>query len=162
VKLGATTMWERWDGWTPEKGFQDPGMNSFNHYAFGSVGNWMYNTITGIDTDGPGFKKIILKPQPPRDPRGEGLTYAMATYESIRGTITSDWKRGASDGEATRYNFTVPVNTTAIAHIPAPSQDAIKEFGKSVGEAEGVKFLYTESGAQVYRLQSGVYSFEVK
>src|SRR5205814_8222065 len=59
VKLGATTMWERWDGWTPDKGFQDPAMNSFNHYAFGSVGEWMYRTAGGIDTDGPGFKKML-------------------------------------------------------------------------------------------------------
>ena len=57
VKLGATTMWERWDGWTPDKGFQDPGMNSFNHYAFGSVGEWMYRTVGGIDTDGPASRK---------------------------------------------------------------------------------------------------------
>src|SRR5262249_51369057 len=62
VKLGATTMWERWDGWTPEKGFQDPGMNSFNHYAFGSVGEWLYRSAAGIDTDGPGFRRIIIRP----------------------------------------------------------------------------------------------------
>jgi alpha-L-rhamnosidase len=154
VKLGATTMWERWDGWTPEKGFQDPGMNSFNHYAFGSVGNWMYNTIAGINAGSPGFKKIILKPQP-----GEGLSFAKAKYESIRGTIASEWKR---DGEMMRFNFTVPVNTTATAYVPAGDPAKVTESGKPAGEAAGVKFVSSQDGAQVYDLQSGTYAFEVK
>lgn len=62
VKQGATTMWERWDGYTPEKGFQDPGMNSLNHYAFGSVSEWLYRTVAGIETDGPGSAHYHLPP----------------------------------------------------------------------------------------------------
>jgi alpha-L-rhamnosidase len=151
VKLGATTMWERWDGWTPEKGFQDPGMNSFNHYAFGSVGEWIYRTMCGIDTDGPAFKNIVLKPQ-----LGEGLNFAKASYDSIRGRDASEWKR---DGDALALRFTVPPNTTATAYLPARDVASITESGKLASEAEGVKFLWTEDGRTVYRLQSGTYDF---
>jgi hypothetical protein len=63
IKNGATSIWERWDGWTEDKGFQDPGMNSFNHYAFGSVGRWLFNTVAGIDTDGAGYKQRLAPQQ---------------------------------------------------------------------------------------------------
>ncbi len=87
VTLGATTMWERWDGWTPEKGFQTIGMNSFNHYAFGAVGEFLYTAVAGIDFEGPGFERILVRPIP-----GGGLTHARASYDSIRGKIASAWK----------------------------------------------------------------------
>src|SRR6185437_15970733 len=86
VNHGATTIWERWDGWTEEHGFQDPGMNSFNHYSLGSVGEWMFATVAGIDLSEPGFKHILIKPIP-----GGSLTYAKASYDSIRGRIESGW-----------------------------------------------------------------------
>ncbi len=110
VKLGATTMWERWDGWTPDKGFQDPGMNSFNHYAFGSVGEWLYRTAGGIDTDGPGYKNIFIRPEP-----GGDLTWAKAGFDSIQGPISSSWK--LQDGK-TSLDVTIPVNTTATIYVP--------------------------------------------
>ena len=77
IKQGATTIWERWDGWTEEKGFQSPGMNSFNHYSFGAVAEWMYRNIAGIQPDvkKPGFSGIIIRPVP-----GGGLTFAKAEY----------------------------------------------------------------------------------
>ena len=157
VKLGATTMWERWDGWTPDKGFQDPGMNSFNHYAFGSVGEWMFRSAAGIETEGGGtaFKKIIFRPRV-----GEGLDHASATYDSIRGTISSSWKRGA-DGKLT-LSFTLPPNTTATAYLPSADPSRITESGKPVTEAKGVRFLWTESGHTVLRLESGNYTFECR
>jgi alpha-L-rhamnosidase len=154
VTLGATTMWERWDGWTPEKGFQDPGMNSFNHYAFGSVGEWMYRTVGGIDSDGVGFKKIILKPQP-----GEGLEFARAKYRSIRGDIASEWKR---EGDALHVKFTVPPNTTATAYVPAKDAAKVTEGGHAIAKAKGVKFQSAENGVAVYHLKSGNYDFAVK
>jgi alpha-L-rhamnosidase len=153
VKLGATTMWERWDGWTPDKGFQDPGMNSFNHYAFGSVGEWMYRTVSGIDTDGPGYKKIALKPQP-----GEGLRFARAKYDSVRGEIASEWKR---EGDAITYTFVVPPNTSATVTVPAKSAEAVTESGKPAGSAPGVKLLRSGSGEVVYEVGSGRYAFSV-
>ena len=88
VTQGATTIWERWDGWTHDKGFQDPGMNSFNHYAYGAIGAWMYAVVGGIDLDPdqPGYKHIIMHPQP-----GGGLTYAKAELHSMYGIIRSAW-----------------------------------------------------------------------
>ena len=86
VTLGATTMWERWDGWTPEKGFQTPGMNSFNHYAFGAVGEFLYEHVGGIRHVTPGFREVVIAPYP-----GGGLTWARTRYDSIRGTIASSW-----------------------------------------------------------------------
>ena len=88
VKLGATTMWERWDGWTPDRGFQTIGMNSFNHYAFGSVGEYLYSVVGGIRAESPGYDKIRIQPVP-----GEGLDWAEASYRSIHGPIATRWQR---------------------------------------------------------------------
>lgn len=112
VKLGSTTMWERWDGWTPEKGFQDAGMNSFNHYWLGCVGEWLVTGIGGIDTDGPGWKKITLKPY--FTPR---LQKASCRYDSPRGPITSRWER--QKDSSVRWEVTLPANTTATVHLPS-------------------------------------------
>src|SRR6185369_2658691 len=87
IQNGATSIWERWDGWTPEKGFQDPGMNSFAHYAFGAVVGWLFDQVGGISPISPGFESVRIAPQ--IDPN---LTYAKTTYDSIRGAITCDWK----------------------------------------------------------------------
>jgi alpha-L-rhamnosidase len=73
IQHGATSIWERWNGWTPEEGFADPGMNSFAHYAFGAVGQWMFENIAGINTDGSGFRRIVIRPQP-----GGKLSWAKA------------------------------------------------------------------------------------
>src|SRR5215218_7557465 len=87
VTQGATTIWERWDGWTEENGFQDPGMNSFNHYSLGSVGEWLYRYVAGIDLGEPGYGHIVIRPRP-----GGGLTYARGEYDSVRGRISSSWR----------------------------------------------------------------------
>lgn len=94
-------MWERWDGWTREKGFQTPSMNSFNHYSFGSVGRWMFEYMAGIGTDEEqvAFKKIIIKPH-----IGTGVNQVEASYKSIRGEIKSAWK-------VKNKNFTLKVST---------------------------------------------------
>ena len=88
VKHGATTIWERWDGWTPERGFQDPGMNSFNHYSLGSCGQWLFDSAAGIglDPEKPGFRHIIIHPRV-----GGGLTSASASLRSMPGLIASSW-----------------------------------------------------------------------
>ena len=83
IEQGATTIWERWDGWTDEHGFQDAGMNSFNHYALGSVGDWLYESVAGIRPTAPGYERVLIAPQP-----GE-LEWARATYRSVRGEIAS-------------------------------------------------------------------------
>jgi alpha-L-rhamnosidase len=112
VTQGATTIWERWDGWTDNNGFQTPEMNSFNHYAYGAIGGWMYNKVAGInfDADQPGYKHIILHPQP-----GDGLTYARASLQTFYGEVISDWK--LENGTFT-YLITIPPNTTATVRLP--------------------------------------------
>ncbi len=110
VKHGATTIWERWDGWTPEKGFQDPGMNSFNHYSLGSCGEWLLEGVAGIRPGAPGFKTIVIQPA-----IADGLTWARASYRSVRGKIASEWKR---DGRKLTLTVTIPGNTTATIYLP--------------------------------------------
>jgi alpha-L-rhamnosidase len=119
VKHGATTIWERWDGWTPEKGFQDPGMNSFNHYALGSCGEWMFDTCAGIDLDPSvlGFKHMIIHPTP-----GGTLTEANATYDSINGKIVTKWTLNGSNYS---LHVTVPINTTARIWLPPDSSSIV-------------------------------------
>ncbi len=112
VTQGATTVWERWNSWTEKDGFCDPEMNSFNHYAYGAVGDWFYETICGIQPQYDSAEhKFVLAPVP-----GKRLTYASASYRSAYGKIVSAWKR---EGDGIVWNFTVPVNTTAKLVIPA-------------------------------------------
>jgi alpha-L-rhamnosidase len=153
VKHGATTIWERWDGWTPEKGFQDPGMNSFNHYALGSCGQWLFDTVAGIglDPDQPGYKHVIIHPRV-----GGGLTWARASLGSIRGSIASSWS--LKDG-VLAMEVTIPANTTATVYMPAARADAVRESGKPAAEAEGVKLLRFARGETVFDVQSGTYRF---
>ena len=154
VKMGATTIWERWDGWTPDKGFQDPGMNSFNHYSLGSCGEWLYDTVAGIGCDPaqPGFKQIVIRPLP-----GGGLTEAQAQFRSIHGLITSAWKAG--DGTLTLATR-IPANTTATVYVPAKESAGVTEAGKPAASAPGVKFLRMEDGAAVFAVGSGSYQFQ--
>lgn len=123
IRQGATTIWERWDGWTQEKGFQDPGMNSFNHYSLGSVGEWLYSTVAGIDIDPqqPGFQHIIMKPQ-----LGGGLTFAKASVESSYGAIKSHWQLSK---ETLKWEITIPPNTTATVYQPASYGGKTLELG---------------------------------
>jgi alpha-L-rhamnosidase len=88
VKMGATTIWERWDGEKTDSTFQDPGMNSFNHYAYGAIGDWMYRVSAGLELMTPGYKQITINPHPT-----DKLTFAKASFESSYGTISSGWER---------------------------------------------------------------------
>ena len=151
IKNGATTIWERWDGWTEDKGFQDPGMNSFNHYAFGSVGRWLFGTVAGIDTEGPGYKHIRIEPKP-----GGGLRYARASYKSIYGKIVSDWELEA--GKIALY-VAIPANTTATVYVPAKDVDSVTEDNMPVKGAQAVRFLRMDNGRAVFAVGSGKYRF---
>ncbi len=153
IKHGATTIWERWDGWTAEKGFQDPGMNSFNHYSLGSVGEWLFESVAGIDLDPeiPAFRHSILRPV-----IGGGLTYAKAEYKSIYGIIASGWKL---DNDTLSLDVTIPANTTATVYIPAAEGSEVLEGGKPARKAKGLKFVKAENGCMVFEAGSGVYSF---
>ena len=167
VDQGATTIWERWNSYTKESGFGDPGMNSFNHYAYGAVGEWMYRYMCGIqyDEQQPGFKHIILQPQPDRRqqlPAGQELiTSASARHESYYGEIRSAWQTADQDGFT--YECTVPANTTATLYLPVGSdQTAVYEGERPAADAEGVEYVGYEDGCQVYRLGSGSYRFTTR
>ena len=154
IKQGATSIWERWDGWTPEKGFQDPGMNSFAHYSFGAVYQWMVENIGGIRNDGPAYKKIVIAPTPDGK-----LTSADVRYDSIRGRIETAWKKS---GDKLTLNITIPANTAATVLVPAKSADAITESGKPLAKAPGVKFLRMEGDCAVLEVEAGSYRFETR
>jgi alpha-L-rhamnosidase len=154
VKVGSTTMWERWDGWLPDKGFQDPGMNSFNHYWLGCVGQWLQCSVAGIDTDGPGFARITIRPR--LASAGKGLTSARGSYDSIRGRITSQWSRG-EDGF--RLSVVIPANTVATVCVPTQDPASVREGGQQVEGVVGVKFLRQEKGYAVFEVGSGQYVF---
>ena len=151
IEQGATTIWERWNSYSHKDGFGDVAMNSFNHYSLGSCGEWMFRSMLGIDSDGVGFRKIVMKPE-----LGEGITWAKGHYDSIQGRISSDWKR---EDEAFLWNITVPANTTATVYVPAKDAAAITESGNPASQAEGVKFLRMEAGRAVYEVASGEYTF---
>jgi alpha-L-rhamnosidase len=155
VLWGSTTMWERWDGWRPDKGFQDPGMNSFNHYWLGCVSEWLFTQAAGLDTDGPSFKKIVVRPEIVSPDKG--FSWVKATYNSIRGPVSSAWK--IENGKF-RLQVSVPANCTAIVHIPTRQAGEIKENGRPAAKREGIKLIGQEGNRAVFEIGSGQYSFE--
>ena len=111
----------------------------------------MFGVVAGIDTDGPGYKRIIIHPKP-----GGGFSHAKAGYESIHGQIESDWK--IKDGTFT-LNVTIPANTTATVYVPTAKPESVAETGIPAAMSEGVKFLRMEAGKAVYEIGSGDYVF---
>ncbi len=128
VQRGATTIWERWDGWTEEAGFQSPSMNSFNHYSLGSVGEWLYSGLGGITqtADSVAFDELLIAPQ-----LGEGIAWAESSYESPRGRIATSW-RIADD----RVSLAVEVPPGASARVRLPVVSAELD-GVPVAQSEG-------------------------
>jgi alpha-L-rhamnosidase len=155
VKQGATTIWERWDGIRPDGSFQDAAMNSFNHYAYGAIGEWLYRVVAGIelDPDEPGYKRFHIQPQP-----GGGLSYVSAGLDSMYGRIESAWR--LEDG-AFHLAVTIPPNTEAVVHLPAQSAEEISEQGQPLGQVEGVREIRREAGAVLLTVGSGCYQFSV-
>jgi alpha-L-rhamnosidase len=155
VTQGATTIWERWDGWTKERGFQNHWMNSFNHYAYGAIGEWLYSTVAGIDFDEahPGYKHIILRPQP-----GGILTSASAYLHSMHGRIASSWTQ---DGSTFEWHVEIPTNASATVFIPCDENAMLQESGAPLEDVEGIRFVRRDSGASVYEAGSGSYAFRV-
>jgi alpha-L-rhamnosidase len=150
VEKGATTIWELWNGDTA-----DPAMNSGNHVMLvGDLGIWLYESLAGIkpDPERPGFKHIIMRPEPVGD-----LRYVKASHRSPYGLIASDWQK--QDG-VFRWKITIPANTTATVYMPAASAESVTESAKPVAQARGVKLLKAENGRAVFSVGSGNYSFE--
>jgi alpha-L-rhamnosidase len=138
---GATSIWERWDGWTPEKGFQDPGMNSFAHYAFGAVVGWMFDQPAGIQESAPGFRAVRIAPQ--IDPN---LTWLRSSYDSVRGKIVSEWS--VKDGKLT-MKVTVPPNVTGEVVVPGKNARMKPENAPKKSPLPGT----------VFQVASGDYTF---
>jgi len=165
VEQGATTIWERWNSFTKDKGFggkQNAEMNSFSHYAFGAVCEWMMRTLAGIDTDGPGYRRIIIRPSPPSpgsNPEREPINWVKAHYDSIHGRIVSNWRRTADRFE---LEATIPANTTATVYLPTRRADGVTESGKPLARANGVKLLRQEGSRVVLAVESGNYRFASK
>ena len=115
VSLGATTMWERWNSWTPEAGFGPVEMNSFNHYAYGAVGQWLYETVGGLVPEEPGYRRARIAPMPGDPEAGEGLRSASCALETPYGRLSGAW---SMDGGEFCLSAAVPPNTTATAELP--------------------------------------------
>src|SRR5262249_56232006 len=123
--------------------------------SFGAVGQWLFSTVAGIDTDParPGFRHILIRPQP-----GGGLTGARASYESIRGPVACGWKQEA--GRLT-LDVSIPANTTPTIALPAPSASAVTEGGGPAANAAGLQFRGMDQGAALFEAGSGEYHFVV-
>jgi alpha-L-rhamnosidase len=150
---GATTIWERWDGWTEDRGFQSPEMNSFNHYSLGSVGEWLYRYVLGIDQQpgAAGFGRLLLRPH-----QGGPLSWARGSYQSVRGIIAAGWD--LADGQFS-YRVQLPPNTTATVHIasshPAEVRDNAGNRAASLGGFPGTR----DVGEAIFRIGSGAHEF---
>ncbi|WP_455429561.1 family 78 glycoside hydrolase catalytic domain [Neorhodopirellula lusitana] len=161
ISNGATTIWERWDSYTKEDAFgrHNAAMNSFSHYAFGAVCEWMFATLAGIQSDGPGFKQINIRPNPPAtgsNAMHEPIDWVRASYESIRGTIRSDWK--IEDGRF-HLGVTIPANTTATVYLPTNDAGSITEGGLALSRNLLPKLLRHEGNVAVLAVASGNYEF---
>ncbi|MBU2668994.1 glycoside hydrolase family 78 protein [Actinoplanes bogorensis] len=133
---GATTIWERWDGIRPDGTLQDPGMNSFNHYGLGSVGDWLYRSVGGVAPGSPGYRQVLVAPKP-----GGSLTSAQSSLTTAYGPTSSSWTRS---GATLTLKVTVPPNATAVVRVP----------GTVTAPPEAVP-----QGTGSYSLASGTYSF---
>jgi alpha-L-rhamnosidase len=155
VEMGATTIWERWDAYVKGR-VRDEFEGSYNHWAFGSVGEWVWRELAGINPDDeqPGYKHFIIRPRP-----CPGLTWVKAEYDSIRGKIVSAWKL-----EERRFSLhiQVPVGTTATVYVPVKDAGAVMENGKPAARADGVKFVKMEGGNSVFAVESGQYLFQAE
>jgi alpha-L-rhamnosidase len=153
VKMGATTIWERWDGQKPDSTFQTPSMNSFNHYAYGAIGDWMYRTVAGLREDAPGYKKIKIQPHP-----GGNLTHAEANLQTYYGQARSAWKK---NGNQLQLDVVIPANATATILIPAGEKATVRENGKPLASGKGMQVSGSKDGYVAVETGSGSYRFTV-
>jgi alpha-L-rhamnosidase len=152
VKMGATTIWERWDGIKTDSSFQSEGMNSFNHYAYGAIGDWMYRVVAGLETGAPGYKSIRIQPHPTAK-----LNYAKARYESGYGLIESGWERSR---DHIIVRVTIPANTTATIVLPGAAAAAVLEHGEPIGGRSDFRQIRSEGNSTTFSVGSGHYTFE--
>ncbi len=149
VRQGATSIWERWNGWTPEQGFYSPRMNSFNHYAFGAVGDWMYRYLAGLNPVEPGYRRTELCPRP-----GGDFTAARASHESLYGLHACGWR--IADGRL-HVEALVPANTSANVVLPVDSTDGVLMNGRPIA---AFSVIQAAAGEVRIEVPPGQHTFE--
>lgn len=154
VKKGATTIWERWNGIKPDGSFQYASMNSFNHYAYGAIGEWMYRMIAGIRPDKPGYSEFVIDPRP-----GGNISSAGGQLLTYYGLIKSDWKIENGDFF---IDIQVPVNTGARVYLPANSKENIWERGQRIMDVKTIDVLEENDEYVLLMLGSGKYNFRIE
>lgn len=154
VKQGATTIWERWDGLKPDGSFENKDMNSFNHYAYGAVGDWMYEVLGGIniDPEAPGYKHVLILPQP-----GGGFTHASTSHVSPYGRIATSWKLKAGNLE---LEVMIPANSSATVRLPQTAPSAVTESGRVLASGSGITAVAGQGADTVVEVGSGRYVFK--
>lgn len=152
VKMGATTIWERWDGIKPNGNFQTPGMNSFNHYAYGAIGDWMYRVVAGINTEesGVGYRQIRIQPH-----IGGGFSQVSASLDTYYGKLSSSWQ---VKEKRVQMDIEVPANTNAILWMPPGKKESLKEGGIPM---DAGRYKLQADGSITIQLGSGIYQFEI-
>jgi alpha-L-rhamnosidase len=153
VDHGATTIWERWDGWTEQHGFQSPVMNSFNHYSLGSVGEWLYRFVLGIEPapGTAGFSQLALRPHP-----GGQLSWARGSYQSRLGLISAEWQRA---GGAFSYQVEIPPGVTGTVHVPSGDAHEVRDFQGQQPAAIGGFPGAAGASEAVFRVGPGIHQF---
>lgn len=149
VSVGATTIWEHWTAW--DGVHPRGGMVSLNHYAFGSVGEYLFGMVGGIQPAAPGYERITIAPV-----IGDDLTWANTRYDSVRGRIATVWK--IVDGKI-ELEVTIPVNATATVHVPAADGCVVTENGKPAEQSAGVRMFRSGKEERVFEIGSGSYRF---
>ncbi|MNV60373.1 Bacterial alpha-L-rhamnosidase [compost metagenome] len=152
--MGATTIWERWDGIKQDGSFQTTDMNSFNHYAYGAIGDWMYRVMAGLDTDesAPGYKKVKIAPRP-----GGNITHAAAQLETMYGLTVSDWK---IENGIFKLKVVIPANATAEIRLPIAADTRITESGTELNAVKGIGKISSQGKDIEFNIGSGTYQFE--
>jgi alpha-L-rhamnosidase len=153
IERGATTMWERWNA---DQMMGDPSMNSYNHYAYGAVAEWLYRYAAGIDEapEDPGFHRILLHPQ-----FDASLGEVKATYDSLYGAITSNWK---AEGNTISWDVVIPPNTTTVLYFPGDTTTRVSEGGKELRQVSGISFVRRDGRNAVYEGGAGSYHFTIE
>lgn len=154
IRNGATTIWERWDGWTPERGFQSVNMNSLNHYALGAIGEFMYERVAGIGIPdaGGGYRRIVFRPVPSAE-----LGRCKASYRSHLGTAASAW---TFEGGRVSWEVTVPPNATGAVELPASFAKVLLDDGP-LADA-GIAERRLPDGGIAFEIGSGDYAFTLQ
>jgi alpha-L-rhamnosidase len=155
VKMGPTTIWERWDGLRPDRSFQTPGMNSFNHYAYGTIVDWLYRVVAGIDIDenAPGYRHIIISPNQVKE-----LGKVQASLLTPLGKVSRLWEPG---GGQVNFEVVIPANATATIQIPARGIEKVQEGGRALSDVFPTGNVEIKEGRVIVKAGSGRYKFSI-